>query len=103
MDNKYNDVICIHACIPERGNYMNITLESHLKEVSKEEGNKLYSNWMVIKEELCSKLETVSSYFQHFSLHNSTHSKETSNRSETATPNDITIINNIKFTSNIFV
>jgi len=34
---------------------MNITLESHLKEVSEEDGNKLYRNWMVIKEELCSK------------------------------------------------
>ncbi|MBB6625167.1 hypothetical protein H7E67_17265 [Clostridium gasigenes] len=61
---------------------MNITLESHLKEVSKEDGNKLYSNWMVIKEELCSKLETVSSYFQHFSLHNATHSNEICNNIE---------------------
>ncbi|NNU77568.1 HD domain-containing protein [Clostridium estertheticum] len=61
---------------------MNITLESHLKEISEEEGNKLYSNWMVIKEELCNKLETVSSYFQHFSIHNSTHSKEICNNVE---------------------
>lgn len=63
-------------------NYMNITLESHLKEISENEGNKLYSNWMVIKEELCNKLETVSSYFQHFSLHNATHSKEICNNIE---------------------
>ena len=30
---------------------MNITLESHLKEISEVEGNKLYSNWIVIKED----------------------------------------------------
>jgi hypothetical protein len=61
---------------------MGITLESYLKEVSEREGSKLYSNWMVIKEELCNKLETVSSYFQHFSLHNATHSKEICNNIE---------------------
>ncbi|EHJ00363.1 hypothetical protein CDLVIII_3814 [Clostridium sp. DL-VIII] len=61
---------------------MSITLESYLKEVSEREGSKLYSNWMVIKEELCNKLETVSSYFQHFSLHNATHSKEICNNIE---------------------
>lgn len=61
---------------------MNITLESHLKAISEEEDNKLYSNWMVIKQELCSKLETVSNYFQHFSLHNATHSQEICNNIE---------------------
>ncbi len=54
-----------------------LTLEGHLKELSvlNEDNLKLYNSWEVLKIQIKNKLETVSNYFPHFSLHDASHSK----------------------------
>lgn len=53
-----------------------ITLEGHLKKICDNTDNELYNNWIVIKRELTNKLNTVTSYFQHFSMHDASHCEQ---------------------------
>ncbi len=54
-----------------------MTLEKHLEILSRENDRnlKLYQTWGILKRIFSQKLESVSLYFPHFSLHNSTHSE----------------------------